>query len=197
MRVCRIWSSAFKEMDDPHNFDSGLSERGLPSAPSERSRAEAMRARSGGTMLFRTLSGLFVLVGAMGCGGGGSKPPSSSSATGPETETFMGTARITESGGCSGERHAFDTGEGVVVIALVQSTGSAAMAAQLCDPVADNHEVDCTIPPFARIGVGQTASATIKGGRSQILTLFPASCGMPVAEPTAPIAYTVSVVHPR
>jgi hypothetical protein len=109
----------------------------------------------------------------------------------------MGTARITESGGCSGETHAFQTGEGVVVITLVQSTGSVAMAAQLCDPAADNHEVDCTIPPFARIGVGQTASATIKGGRSQTLTLYPAGCGTPAPEPTAPLAYTVSVVHPR
>lgn len=148
-------------------------------------------------MLCRTMSALVVLVGAVGCGGGGSKPPSSSSGTGPATETFTGTARITESGDCRGEGHSFETGEGVVVITLVQSSGSVAVAAQVCDPIADNHEVECTIPPFARIGVGQTASATLKGGRFQTLTIYPGGCGTPAPEPTPPVAYTVSVAHPR
>ena len=147
-------------------------------------------------MLPRTLFTLLMLAGALGCGGG-AKSASAPTATGSGTETFMGTTQITESGACTGARHDFETGEGVVGITLVQSSGSAALAAQLCDPGADNHEVDCTIPPFVHIGVGQTVNATLKGGRFQTLTLYPAGCGAPTSEPTALLTYTVTVVHPR
>lgn len=147
-------------------------------------------------MLPRILFTLLSMAGAVGCGGA-SRSASAPTATGSGTETFTGATQITESGVCTGARHAFETGEGVVGITLVQSSGGVSLAAQLCDPVADNHEVDCTIPPFARIDVGQTVTATLKGGRFQTLTLYPGGCGTPASTPTALLAYTVTVVHPR
>src|SRR5262245_44031485 len=90
-----------------------------------------------------------VLVAA--CGGSSSSPSPGSpggspSGGGSGVETFKGTTRISESGGCSGNAspHSFTTGEGTVAITLVESTGGVPVSVQLCDPVADNHEVDCT-----------------------------------------------------
>ena len=148
-------------------------------------------------MIVRFLAAIGIVAGVTACGSG-SAAPTAPPAAGSGTETFTGSTRITETGGCSSDRgHAFETGEGVLSIMLVESTGSVGVATQLCDPVADNHEVDCTIPPFARIGVGQTVSATVKGGRFQTLTVYPAGCGTSASEPTAPLTYTVRVVHPR
>src|SRR5262245_30205508 len=131
-----------------------------------------------------------------GCGGS-STSPSAGSPSGSSVETFKGTTRITDSGGCSADPspHTFNTGEGKVYVTLVESSGSVPVNIQLCDPAADNHEVDCTIPPFVRVEVGKTVEATLKGGRSQTLTVYPAGCGFDKL-PTPPISYTVTVTHP-
>lgn len=126
-----------------------------------------------------------------GCGGG-SEPPAAP--TGPRTETFTGTTQIV-SGVCSGNTHAFDTGEGSLTVTLVQSTDNVPLAAQVCHPTAVNHAQECTIPPFAMVEVGASVSAPLKGGRAQALVMYPAGCGGNQA-PTPPISYTVRVVHP-
>jgi len=157
----------------------------------------------GAAMLLRMATVVFALAGLVACGSGSAAPTGNGSAgpsappAGPRTETFMGTTRITASGGCSADPtpHSFQTGEGSVRITLVQSTDNVTMAAQLCDPVAENHEVDCTIPPFVRIDVGMTVTATLKGGRFQTLTIYPGGCGT-ASTPTPPISYTVTVAHP-
>jgi hypothetical protein len=137
------------------------------------------------------------------CGGSSSSPsagPPGGSPTGGGSgvETFKGTTRIADNGVCSAERlpHTFDTGEGTVEITLVESSGSVPVNIQLCHPAADNHEVDCTIPPFVRVDVGMTVRATLKGGRVQTLTVYPVGCGSDQT-PTPPISYTVTVAHPR
>ena len=129
------------------------------------------------------------------CGGGGSGPPMGPSGT--QTETFTGTAQIVGAG-CSGSgsTHPFNAGEGNLTVTLVQSAGSVSLAVQVCHPTAVNHALECTIPPFARIAVGETVSALLKGGRAQTLVVYPSSCGTPDQAPTPPIPYTVRVTHP-
>jgi hypothetical protein len=148
---------------------------------------------------------LLLLAAALvaACGGSSSSPSAGSPSGSPGgggsgLETFKGTTRSSDSGVCSADPspHTFDTGEGTVGVTLVESTGSLPVNVQLCHPAADNHEVDCTIPPFVRVEVGMTVRATLKGGRSQTLTVYPSGCGVDQA-PTPPISYTVTVTHPR
>ncbi len=73
--------------------------------------------------------------------------------------------------------------------------GAARMQVQVCASSETDHR-NCTVPPFALVPVGQSVTATVKGGRTQIVTLYPEGCGGPNSPPTDPIAYTVTVVHP-
>jgi hypothetical protein len=129
-----------------------------------------------------------LLCALAGCGGG-SEP---AAPTGPRTETFTGTTQIV-SGVCTGTTHAFDTGEGSLTVTLVQSTGNVPLSAQVCHPTAVNHAQECTIPPFATVEVGASVSAALKGGRAQVLVMYPLGCA---GQSTPPISYTVTVVHP-
>jgi hypothetical protein len=133
--------------------------------------------------------------GLSGCGDSGSAP--SPTPSGSRTETFSGSAQIGAGGmTCSSNAgHPFTSGQGDLVITLVQSTDTA-VAVQVCHPTATNHATECTVPPFHRLGVGLTVRATLKGGRSQVLTVYPQLCGAPGAVPTS-IDYTVSVEHPN
>jgi hypothetical protein len=113
---------------------------------------------------------------------------------GSRTESFSGTGQLDGSGGCSSAGHRFTTGQGNLAITLVTSTGPT-VAVQVCHPTAMNHDSECTVPPFQRIDVGQTLSATVKGGRDQVLSVYPPGCGTPGTPAT--IDYTVSVEHPN
>jgi hypothetical protein len=67
----------------------------------------------------------------------------------------------------------------------------------VCHPTAANHNTDCTIPPFASVAVGGNVSATLKGGRSQTVTVYPDACGRAGTFPAADLSYTVNVSYPR
>ena len=143
-------------------------------------------------MAGKRLVGYLMCVGLTGCGDSGSAPTPTPS--GSRTETFSGSAQLGAGLTCSSAGHPFTSGQGDLVITLVQSTDTA-VAIQVCHPTSTDH-TDCTVPPFHRLGVGLTARATLKGGRSQVLTVYPQLCGAPGAVPTS-IDYTVSLEHPN
>lgn len=134
------------------------------------------------------------LLSLTSCGGGGG-PAGPSAAPGPRTTTFMGVTQLSVDGCSSNGRHEFAAGEGNVVVTLVQAAAST-MAVQVCHASAVDHTL-CTIPPFARIGVGESLSAPLRGGRTtQIVTVYPEGCGQSGALPTPPLTYTVTVTYP-
>jgi hypothetical protein len=149
-------------------------------------------------MTLRTMLSSLLILALPACGGGAGTSPTPTP-TGPQTEAFMGSASVSASGGCSSSTmgHPFQSGEGEVVVTLVQSAGDGGVAVQVCHPTATNHAVECTIPPFARIAVGQTARGALKGGRSQVLTVYPSTCGAPGPPAAATVTYSVNVEHPR
>jgi hypothetical protein len=108
----------------------------------------------------------------------------------------MGTSQITVNGCSSNGNHEFVAGEGTVVVTLVQAAASP-MRVQICHTSAVDHTL-CTIPPFASILVGQSLSATLRGGRTtQRVAIFPEGCGQPGTPATTPVlSYTVSVTYP-
>jgi hypothetical protein len=65
-----------------------------------------------------------------------------------------------------------------------------------CHPTAVNHATECTVPPFARIAVGSSVSATLKGGTAQVITVFPEACGQPGTPPAATVTYTIRADFP-
>ncbi|HEY5906577.1 MAG TPA: hypothetical protein VIZ31_00960, partial [Vicinamibacteria bacterium] len=117
---------------------------------------------------------------------------------GPASITFMGTTQTGANGGCIGNAvsHQIAAGEGTVTVTLVQASESP-MKLQICHPSAVNHALECTVPPFVPIAVGQSVSATLRGGRAQIVTVFPAECGGPTAPPGPVVSYTITVVYPQ
>jgi hypothetical protein len=144
-----------------------------------------------------------VLLASVACGGGsGSGPTTPTPAPIPGTggttsTTFSGTSSYNGAGGCSSpSRHDFSAGEGTVVVTLTQASAAAA-GVQVCHPTAANHNTDCTIPPFASVAVGGNVSATLKGGRSQTVTVYPDACGRAGTFPAADLSYTVNVSYPR
>jgi hypothetical protein len=108
----------------------------------------------------------------------------------------MGSARTAANGGCSaiGPSHLVDTGEGAMTVTLTQA-GAARLQLQVCASTELDHR-NCTVPPFVLLSVGQSVTATVKGGRSQVVTFFPEGCGGAGATPTDPISYSFTVVHP-
>jgi hypothetical protein len=77
--------------------------------------------------------------------------------------------------------HAITTGTGNLSVTLVQSSAA---------------QVECTVPPFARIAVGSSVSATLKGGTAQVITVFPEACGQPGTPPAATVTYTIRADFP-
>ena len=128
------------------------------------------------------------------CGGGGSGPTAADTA--PRMVTFMGSARIATNGVCSSSSpgHVVDAGPGTLTVTLTQA-GEPRMKLQVCAAGEADHR-NCTVPPFSVLPVGQSVTATIKGGRSQSIVLYPESCGGSDAPPTDLISYSISVVHP-
>lgn len=138
-----------------------------------------------------------VLLAAAAITGCGGAAPTSPAPTGPMVETFSGMAQIDAAGGCSGSGHAFSTGEGEVSVTLVQTSGNVPVAVQICHPTALNHALECTIPPFAQLVVGASLRATVRGGRSQVLTIFPSGCGQPGNPKAATVSYMGLLEHPQ
>jgi hypothetical protein len=142
------------------------------------------------------------LLASVACGGGGGPTTAPTPAPNPGTggstsSTFSGTSSYNGAGGCSSpSRHDFSAGEGTIVVTLTQASASAARV-QVCHPTAANHNTDCTIPPFASVAVGASVSATLKGGRSQTVTVYPDACGRAGTFPASDLSYTVNVSHPR
>ncbi|MBP6702986.1 MAG: hypothetical protein KBH14_09410 [Vicinamibacteria bacterium] len=128
------------------------------------------------------------------CGGGGSGPTTTD--TGPKMATFTGSARIAPNGVCSSSApaHRVEAGPGTLTVTLTQA-GEPRMKLQVCATTELDHR-NCTVPPFAVLPVGQSVTATVKGGRSQSVVLYPERCGGPDETPTDLITYSISVVHP-
>ena len=146
-------------------------------------------------MLRRSLVVMTLTVlGFAGCGGGGNGTPTGPPA-GPQTNSFTGTASTNGTGGCSPGAHTVVTGAGAITITVTQASAPS-VKLQVCHPTAVNHATECTVPPFATIAVGGNISATLKGGASQSVAVFPDTCGSPGNPPAATVTYTISVTYP-
>lgn len=143
----------------------------------------------------RRLPFLIALVAA-GCGGS-NDAATPTQPTGSIIETFTGTTQMTTATSCSNSGHPFSSGDGDIVVTIAQASNGGPLAVQVCHPTAVNHAAECTVPPFARIATGATHRATLKGGRSQVLVIYPPGCGSPDGTPTGVISYTVMLEHPR
>lgn len=110
------------------------------------------------------------------------------------TLTFSGTTSVNSTGGCSSPGHNISVGEGQITVTIVEAT-EAAVNVQICHPTAQSHAVDCTVPPFASVSVGQSIAATLRGGRSQTVTVFPAGCGSSNAQART-VSYTLRTTFP-
>ena len=110
--------------------------------------------------------------------------------------TFTGQTRISSNGVCSSlsPSNEISAGAGMVTVTLTQA-GAPRLALQVCATTEANH-TNCTVPPFASLALGQSVSAVLKGGRTQLVTLYPENCGGPNSPPGDPISYTVVVVYP-
>ena len=130
------------------------------------------------------------------CGGsGGGNPTGPSTPSGPQSSTLSGSASTNGTGGCSPGSHTLRTGAGTITLNVTQAS-AARVKLQVCHPSAVNHATECTLPPFASVGVGEAVSATLKGGRDQVVAVFPDGCGSPGNPPASSITYTVSVTYP-
>ena len=89
-------------------------------------------------------------------------------------------------------------GEGTVIVTLVAAAADP-MRVQICHAGAVNHALECTIPPFALIGVGHSLTAPLRGGRTtQRVAIVPEGCGVGNNVGVGPLlSYTVSVTYPR
>lgn len=140
------------------------------------------------------LAVLLPLVHLAACGGGPAAPATDGE---PVTRTFTGSTRVAENGGCASltPSNAFNTGEGTLTLRLEEASAPRLMV-QVCAVGEANH-TQCTVPPFAILATGHGLSATVRGGRTQIVTVYPEGCGGRDSLPTPPITYTISIVHPR
>ncbi len=115
--------------------------------------------------------------------------------SGPQTTSFTGTASINGTGGCGGNAHTLSTGAGEITVSVTQASAPR-VKVQVCHPTAANHNTDCTVPPFATISPGQPVVATLKGGRVQVVTIFPEACGAPGTPEATTVTYTIAVTYP-
>ena len=134
------------------------------------------------------------LVILLGCSAGCSSSPTAPPPGGPQTLTVSGAATTSDTGACSNSGHFISTGTGTITVALVQSS-AAAVKVQVCHPTAVNHALECTVPPFAVVSSATPVTATLRGGSSQTVTVFPAACA--VSPPAASsVTYTISITYP-
>ena len=115
--------------------------------------------------------------------------------TGPQTTTLSGTASTNGSGGCSASGHPLVTGTGSITLTVTQAS-AARIKVQVCSPAAVNHAAECTVAPFASLAVGESVTAALKGGRDQVVTVFPDACGSPGSPPASTVTYAVTATYP-
>lgn len=130
-----------------------------------------------------------------GCGGGGGGGTPTGPPPGPRTSAFSGTASTNGTGGCSPGAHTVLTGAGSITVAVTQASAPR-IKLQICHPTAVNHATECTVPPFASIAVGESVTATLKGGSNQSVAVFPEGCGSPGNPPASSVTYSISVTYP-
>jgi hypothetical protein len=130
---------------------------------------------------------LALALAACGGGGGGNSPTQTPTL---QTQTFTGTATANTPTSCTGASHVIQALDGPITVTLVESTGSVAMATQVCAGSIDNN--DCSVQ-LQRIEVGQTVSGSRKGAASQTVVLQPANCGGGGPAPSTPIAFSARV----
>lgn len=141
-------------------------------------------------MKTRDCVGCALVLLLAGCGGGGSP----AAPGGTETVTFSGTAASTSASSCTGDTHSFPAGEGTVSVTLVETSTQHPMSAQICENGVGSST--CTLVR-TRIEIAQTLNAPRKGGRNQVLSMLPGSCGIPGAMPEPMVGYTVRVSYPK
>ena len=132
------------------------------------------------------------LIALGGCGGSDSPP--TTQPPGPRTSTLTGSASTNGTGGCSSSGHTLATGAGSLTLTVSQAS-NARVKVQVCH-VAQTDHTQCTVPPFASLAVGESLTATLKGGRDQVVTIYPEACGGPGNPPAATVTYTVSATYP-
>jgi microcystin-dependent protein len=141
------------------------------------------------------LATLMVLLSlSPACGGGGGGPTTPTAPAGPQSSTLSGNASTNGTGGCSSGGHALSTGNGTITVTVSQASAPR-IKLQICHPTAVNHATECTVPPFASLAVGEAASATLKGGRSQVVTVYPEACGSAGGSASS-VTYTIIVTYP-
>lgn len=137
---------------------------------------------------------VFALLMVAACGGGSSNA-TPTAPSGPQTASFSGTASTTDAGGCSSAGHTITAGSGTLTIVVGQASASR-IKLQVCAPTAVDHANECTIPPFASLAVGESISRTLKGGRTQAITVYPDACGSSGNPPASTVTYTIAVTYP-
>ncbi len=144
------------------------------------------------TRRFHALPLLIGLIAGCGGSGGGGTP---TAPPGPQTATLTGTASTNGTGGCSASGHPLATGTGSITLTVTQAS-AARIKVQVCSPTAVNHATECTVAPFASLAVGESVTATLKGGRNQVVTVYPEACGSPGSPPASTVTYTVTAAYP-
>lgn len=138
---------------------------------------------------------LAMIAASLASCGGGSTPTSPPAGGGTRTDTFTGTSSVNTGGGCTGPGHGFTTaGTGTVTIQVSQAD-LPNVGIQICHPGAQNHALECTVPPWTPIAAGGTLSAAIRGARAQTITIVPAGCDTTTVT-AATLNYAVNVTYP-
>lgn len=140
----------------------------------------------------RWITGWMCAAALAGCGGYDGPPTDPN--PGPQTSTLTGTASTDAAGGCSTPGHRLTTGAGSITLTVAQAS-AARVKLQVCDVTQTDH-TQCTVPPFAAVAVGESVTATIRGGRDQSVSVYPEACGSPGSPPATSITYTVSATYP-
>lgn len=132
-----------------------------------------------------------LLVGVVAvCGCSTSSPTAPASSTPVlTTDTFMGTARATGPGSCTGDFHNFAASAGTIAVTLVQTTPAENMTVQICST---NSASDCSMTR-RQINVGQTLEVPRNALTAQTLSLLPLTCGTNAPPSPTPIVYTATV----
>ena len=120
--------------------------------------------------------------------------PGPTTPPGPQTTTLTGSASTDGAGGCSTPGHRLATAAGSITLTVTQAS-AARVKLQVCDVTQTDH-TQCTVPPFAAVAVGESLTATIRGGRDQSVSVYPEACGSPGTPPASSVTYTVSAAYP-
>jgi hypothetical protein len=132
----------------------------------------------------------------MGCNGNTASSP----APAPKVDEFIGRVQAIGTG-CGGDSHPFTPAGGSISVTLLQVTPPSSLIVMICPPIPGGAPLpprtDCTIPgpgPEGPIDVGQTITATRRGGAEQVVSFFPLPCGLPSV---GAYDFTARVTYPQ